>query len=202
MREQRLAGIAGNRDVLHAHSADRVVHPLRIDAEQRRELVKGEVQIDAGARRLLHLADREIDERAEGVIDHGAFEAELVDQFCQGPDLRVGRMAEEQRGVVIGDDADHLLVERLQPPALVQHVVSELERLLPRQGLRVRPGIGGRVHPDRLAADLIVRVRVIEDRQPNRVHAIRQVLLQLFGRRRLVVHRHAVSGPAPDRRDA
>src|SRR5712692_10415715 len=44
--EQRLAGVTGEREVLRPYGADRVVHDLRIDADQWRKFIEGEVEED------------------------------------------------------------------------------------------------------------------------------------------------------------
>src|SRR5262249_30558096 len=69
--EERLAGIAGQREMLHANVADGVVHDLWIDTQQRRKLIVRKVKKDSHRRKFFHHVRRDIEKWTERMIDHG-----------------------------------------------------------------------------------------------------------------------------------
>ncbi len=78
-----------------ANLADGVVHDLRIDPEQRRQFIPGEVEENPDRCQLFHHFRRDVQKRAKGMIDHGALEPDLVHFLGEPVNLRVGRVAEK-----------------------------------------------------------------------------------------------------------
>ena len=57
---------------------------------------------------MLHLGDREIDKRAERMVDHGLAKTDAIAQIGDGPNLRMRRMSGEERDAGIRNRADVL----------------------------------------------------------------------------------------------
>src|SRR3954470_13228958 len=200
--EQWFSRVARKRDVIHSDRPDCVIDALRIDTEQRRDLVVREVHGDADAYELLHLRHAQVNERAKRMVDHRFAVADAVDHFGQRVDLAMRGMAKEERHVRVRHHAHHVGIERLQLATLVKHVVAVLQRLFPRQRWRVALWITVRIHPHGASADLVIGICMVEDRQPDGCNPLFEVALELVQCRRFVVHRNAEPGPAADRRDA
>ncbi len=68
------------------------------------------------------------------MIDDGAFQADLSDFFGELVNLRMGRMAEEQRDVSVGAEVDDVADLRFQFAVIVEIVVADLHRFVPTDG--------------------------------------------------------------------
>src|SRR6266850_7658930 len=118
--------------MLGADFADRVVHDLRIYAEERRQFVPREVEQNSYRCQLLHHLRRDVQERAIGVVDDGALEADLVDFFGKLVNFRMGCMAEKERDVAVGAEVHDVADFWLQFTVLVEIIVADLYGLIPR----------------------------------------------------------------------
>src|SRR5215831_6529167 len=69
--EERLAGIAGQGEMLNANVADGVVHNLWVDTKQRRKLIVRKVKENSHRRKFFHHVRRDIEKWTERMVDHG-----------------------------------------------------------------------------------------------------------------------------------
>src|SRR5581483_8864696 len=99
------------------------------DAEERRKLVEGKVEPEAGAGRVFHFLDAQIDKGAERMIDDAALEADLLAVLGHRLEFRFGRMAEKDRRVVVVGHAEDLFDLRQKPSLVIEQIVAVLERV-------------------------------------------------------------------------